>query len=136
MISSSDKKQQLLRQSVLYKDEMQEEFQNVKYRTDELLKKVLIIGGSLAITYMLFRQFSNSKRKRKTVKNEGGPINQYPEETEAVIEKQPSQFAMLASEIGSSLANQATQLLLQVAKEKLVELLKPKETNLEDDENS
>lgn len=136
MISSSDKKQQLLRQSALYKDEMQEEFQNVKYRTDEMLKKALIIGGSLAITYMLFRQFSKSKRKKKAVKNESNNITTDQEEDEELMVKQPSQFAMMASEIGSNLANQATQFLLQIAKEKLMDLLQPKETNLEDEQNS
>lgn len=136
MISSSDKKKQLLKQSVLYKEEFEEEFKLIKNRTDDLLKKVLVIGGSLAVTYLLFRQLSNSKRKQKRVRKN---IDINPDEgtTEDVIFSQPpSQFALIASEIGANLANQATSFLLQVAKDKLMELLQPKETNQEEDEDS
>ncbi len=137
MISSSDKKKQLLKQSALYKEELEEEFEKVKYRTDELLKKALIIGGSLALTYFLFRQLSDSKKKKIVIDKKTTLLPNNESVTEEVeVRSAPSQFSVIAAEVGTALAQQATAFLLQLAKDKLLELLQPKETTINEDENS
>lgn len=133
---SSLQKKKLITQSDLYKDEFERELKMVKEQTNELLKKALIIGGSLAVTYILFRQITASKRKKQVVtktivsKNDEGNF----EEVAAI--EQPSRLTSIVSEIGTTLANEATSFLLTLAKEKLIELLAPKETNESIDEDS
>lgn len=134
-MSTSVEKRRLLKQSDIYKDEFERELKIVKFQTNELLKNALIIGGSLAVTYILFRQITANKRKKKTLntivsKNEQGELQ------EVTTIQQPSRFATIASDIGATIANEATFFLLNLAKEKLMELLTPKETNTSTDEDS
>lgn len=134
-MSTSLEKRKLQVQSDLYKDEFERELKMVKQQTNELLKNTLIIGGSLALTYILFRQLTSTKRKKRTlaktiIKNDKGEIEEI-----AALET-PSRFASIASEIGTTLANEATYFLLNLAKEKLLELLSPKETDESTHEDS
>lgn len=134
-MSTSVEKRRLLKQSDIYKDEFERELKTVKHQTNELLKNALIIGGSLALTYILFRQITASKGKKKTLntivsKNEQGEVQ------EVTTIQQPSRFATIASDIGATIANEATFFLLNLAKEKLMELLTPKETNTSTNEDS
>ncbi len=134
-MSTSIEKKKLMAQSELYKDEFERELKVLKYQTNEILKNTLIIGGSLAVTYILFRQFTSKKRKKRAaatalIKNE-----ESEQQTEITTFEQPSQFASIVSNIGTTLANEATYFLLNLAKEKLFELLTPKETNQAPDED-
>ena len=133
----SREKKKLQTQSDLYKDEFEKELKMVKYQTNELLKNTLIIGGSLALTYILFRQISKSKKKKKIVRAYNAMAQgEASLPIEAIPVEQPSRFSMIASEVGTTIANEITFFLLKLAKEKLLELLVPKEPTPSDDEDS
>ena len=136
-MSISTEKKKLQTQSDLYKDEFEKELKLVKHQTNELIKNTLIIGGSLAVTYFLFRQIASSKKKKKFARavsaiseREGNvAVEQLPIE-------QPSRLSIIASEIGTTIANEVTFFLLNLAKEKLLELLTPKEPTPSEDDDS
>lgn len=133
----SSEKKRLKTQSDLYKDEFEKELKLVKYQTNELIKNTLIIGGSLALTYILFRQVTAGKRKKKRMASSTMSATDERTQPEVVTTyEQPSRFSAMASEIGTTLANEATFFLLNLAKEKLLELLTPKEPTPSEDDHS
>lgn len=133
----SREKKKLKTQSDLYKDEFEKELKLVKYQTNELIKNTLIIGGSLALTYILFRQITGSKKKKKRMASNVMITNDEKSQPEVVTTfEEPSRFSVIASEIGTTIANEATFFLLNLAKEKLMELLAPKEPTPTEDDHS
>ena len=136
-MSASIQKKKLLVQSNLYKDDFERELKIVKHQTNELLKNTLIIGGSLALTYILFRQVTSRRNKKRVFANTLDTKNIRDDVEEITTLERPSRFNSILSEIGTSLANEATAFLLSIAKEKLLELLTPKDTVADDaDEDS
>jgi hypothetical protein len=88
----------------------------------------LIIGGSLAVTYFIISQWGKSKsKKKKASEKEGAGFTAEPESDEA------SAVPSLFSQIGNKVINQASLILLDIAKEKLLEYL---ESRKKRDENS
>ena len=121
--TDDEMKRDLLRKSAHHRDELESEVKLITENTQKIVTNALIIGGSLALTYILVRQFTKApKRKRrvkaakiKLVKNE--PASEV-EEYEASSES-PGVF----SQIGAAMAGQASMFLLNLAKEKLNEFL-------------
>jgi hypothetical protein len=133
----SREKKKLKTQSDLYKDEFEKELKLVKYQTNELIKNTLIIGGSLALTYILFRQITAGKKRKKRMASNAVITNvERSQPEDLTLIEQPSRFATIASEIGTTIANEATFFLLNLAKEKLMELLASKESTQSDDDHS
>ena len=122
--TDDDMKQELLRKSARHREELEGEVRLITENTQKIITNALIIGGSLALTYALVRQFSKTpKRKRKTkaariqlVKEESAP------ETEEIIETSSVGPGMFG-QIGAAVASQASMFLLNLAKEKLNEFL-------------
>jgi len=119
LLESDDPKTQLLRKAANQKHAMSEEVQLISDKTEKIIKNALLIGGTLAASYMLYTLLSGSgiKKKRKKIKvvhaTEDDDVENVTESEEpGVIEK-----------IGTVLASQASVFLISLAKEKLGEYL-------------
>ncbi len=111
-------KKKLIETSDRHKRELEKEVKSMKDRTERMLTNALIIGGSLALTYFVISQVRGSKAKKKKAK---GKINEDSEtkQEEEVVSTEPS----LISKVGTRILSQATMILLDMAKEKLLEYL-------------
>ncbi len=115
-------KSQLLQKAAQQRQEIESEVHEITDRTEKVLTNALIIGGALALTYFLVRGFSSSKkRKARKARAKAKPAEvDDAEEAEVYEESGPSR---ILSQIGTAVASQATVLLLDLAKEKLIEFL-------------
>jgi hypothetical protein len=109
-------KKRLLETSNRHRQEMEREIKDISQKTEKVLKNALIIGGALALTYVVVNQLSSSKSKKK--KPGKDKAIEIPMETERTEESQS-----LLSKVGDKALNMATVLLLDLAKEKLSEYL-------------
>lgn len=127
-------KSQLQQKAAQQREEIESEMHEITDRTEKVLTNALIIGGALALTYFLVRGFS-AKKKRKArkakVKAKATEVDG-EEETEVYETSGPSQ---ILSQIGTAVASQATMILLDLAKEKLMEYLQA-QAQKKADENS
>jgi hypothetical protein len=111
-------KRKLIETSDRHKRELQKEVKTITDKSERALKNALIIGGSLALAYFVISQVSSSRKKKKTVKtNEESDVDENQAE-----DKEPS----FISKIGTQVINQATFILLEIAKDKLAEYLQSK----------
>ena len=118
-------KKRLIETSLRHKHEMEREVKDLSDRSEKMLKNALIIGGALALTYVVVNQLSSRKVKRKKSK----PAKLVTTEVEEVEEHEPS----MLSQMGDKLVNTATLFLLDLAKEKLNDYLQTRKLK---DENS
>lgn len=131
LFETNDTKSELLKRSAHQRNVLEEEMKQFTERTGKAVTNGLLIGGALLTGYLLVRVFSSSKeevkprkKKRKhkhTVQYASSPAPA-PQEVDVEV-SQPSVFVSLLSDIGTSVASQATALLLSLAKEKLMEFL-------------
>ncbi len=115
-------KSSLLKKSAQYREDLEGEAKVISDRTEKIITNALIVGGSLALTYFLYRQFSgggSKKRKSKAKKDKAvGGVTEVGEEIE-----ETSGPNKIISQIGTALVSQASVFLLSMAKEKLSEYL-------------
>ncbi len=119
-------KKRLIESSLRHKQEMEREVKDISDRSEKMLKNALIIGGALALTYVVVNQLSSTKTKKKKAKH---PKNVSIEEEDDEEVESPS----MLSQMGDKLVSTATLFLLDLAKEKLSDYLQTKKTK---DENS
>jgi hypothetical protein len=116
-------KSKLLNKSARYREELEDEAKEITDRTEKLIKNALIIGGSLALAYFTYKQFSGGTKKRKVKVKKARPAPESSAEVEEEeVEEASSQNNVLAN-IGTALVSQASVFLLSLAKEKLAEYL-------------
>lgn len=122
--SQDPEKKKLIEASDRHKKALEKEMGELKERTDKMLTNALIIGGSLALTYFVISSISKSKKKKRKKKqmalaqaNGTEAVNVAGEDDEE--DSGPS----LMKVVGDRLMNQATAVLLDLAKEKLGEYL-------------
>ena len=129
-------KSQLLQKASQQREELQEDMKELTERTEKVLTNALIIGGALALTYLLVRGFSGTKRKRKS---KAKPVKKVAAVGETEEEDDdgasPSTASTILSQVGSAIATQATVILLDLAREKLAEFLQA-QTQKKSDEHS
>jgi len=90
------------------------------------LKNALIIGGALALKYLVVNQLSSTKiKKKKTKKAKSADVE--------LVEEDEDESPSVLSQMGDKLVNTATLFLLDLAKEKLADYLQTKKSK---DENS
>jgi hypothetical protein len=109
-------KKRLLETSDQHRRELEREVNQIAARGERVLKNALIIGGTLAITYLLVTQLTrknSSSAKAQQVDAEPQPILT-PEFEEPT----------LLAKVGSKVANAATLMLLEMAREKLTDYFK------------
>ena len=116
-----DAKNKLQLKSALQREALEEEAKLISARTEKVLTNALIIGGALAATYFLVRQFSGSKPKRRRHSKKIKLISSPAEETSE--DDEPNNMPGIVTQLGTALASQATAFLLDLAKEKLSEYL-------------
>ena len=123
LIDGDEIKRQLIRKSARHREQIEGDVRLVTESTEKIVTNALIIGGSLALTYYLVRQFTGSSKKKSRKKAAKIKLVQSPaggtEVTEATESSSPGVFGQL----GAALASQATLFLLSLAKDKLKEFL-------------
>ncbi len=124
LLEPNDYKRELLKKSALHKSELEDEVKQISDRTQKVITNALIIGGTLAVTYFLVKQFSGSKTKvkakAKKTKIASDAVTEEEDDDEVI---QSSGVPAIVSQIGTALLSQASVLLLSLAKEKLSEYL-------------
>ena len=118
-------KRRLLETSNRHRQEMEREIKDISQKTEKVLKNALVIGGALALTYIVVSQLSSSKTKKKKSRKDKDIENFVNEEP---AEESPS----ILSQLGDKALNMATVLLLDLAKEKLSEYLQHRKSKDED----
>jgi hypothetical protein len=98
----------------------------------------LIVGGALAVSYLLYRQFSSKSKKKKKKKQVRGTMPPAVGKATDLDGEEADEPSGLLAGVGGALASQALTLLLAIAKEKLMEYLKEqgKTTTNEHTENT
>jgi hypothetical protein len=117
---SNDPKAELLKKSAMHRHGLEEEVKQISERTEKIITNALIIGGTLAVAYLLVRQFSGSSFKKNSKTQKG---TESPSKTEVNNSEEEPSSPGIASQIGAALASHATVFLLTIAKEKLSEYL-------------
>lgn len=119
--TQNPERKKLLETSERHKRELEKEVKHVSERTEKVLKNALVIGGALAVTYLLVSQLGSGKKKKKSAKIrlQATPVASSHSTAEEEDET-PSAFAS----IGTKIADTATVMLLDMAKEALTEFLK------------
>ncbi len=94
-----------------------------------------MIGGTLALTYFVLRQFTASRRKKK--RSERIRIVQAQADGSEISPQEDSAGSGIMAQIGTTLATQAAAFLLDIARQKLSEYIEEKLAEKgEDDERS
>ena len=120
LLESDDPKGRLLKKSASQKAAIEEEVNLLSARTEKIVINALVIGGALAISYLLVRQVGKKTKKKKV--NKSLAVTSLPEEEEEESQTS-SKFVEALTGIGTMMASQATSFLLALAKEKLMEYL-------------
>jgi DNA gyrase/topoisomerase IV subunit B len=124
-------KKKLIETSDRHKHELEKEVKAISDKTERVVKNALIIGGTLALTYLVVSQLGSSKKKRKKTKAKQSEGEDIPDSILGDVSASYSPPSFI-SQIGERLATQATALLLGIAKDKLAEYLsnrQPKDEN-------
>ncbi|MFZ5999867.1 MAG: hypothetical protein ACOYW3_05110 [Bacteroidota bacterium] len=121
-------KRKLVEASERHKRELEREVTDITKKTERIVTNALIIGGALALTYFAVRQLSG-KSKKKSAKKKAVQVvaadDDDNEEELAIASAGPS----LISQIGTKIVDQATLMLLDIAREKLAEYLQNRKSN-------
>jgi hypothetical protein len=128
-------KSRLLKKTSQYREDLEDEAKVISDKTEKMITNALIIGGSLALTYFAYKQFSGgSKTKRKSKVKKIKVVGAAPaEEEEEEIQVEESGPSKIISQIGTALVSQASVFLLSMAKEKLAEYLQAQEQKKTDE---
>ena len=115
-------KKRLMDEAKKHKDNLTGDVRFVTERTEKMITNSLVIGGALALTYVLVKQFSSAKSKKKK-STAIMLVAQAPGETAATKDDDENNGNSILEQIGTKIANEATLFLLNLAKEKLSEYL-------------
>ena len=118
-------KRKLIETSHRHRQEMGRELKEISDKSEKVLKNALMIGGALALTYLVVSQLSSSKSKKKKAKKTF-------EEDEETMDEVENESPTLLSKMGDKVLNVATVFLLDLAKEKLSDYLKNRKSKDED----
>jgi Icc-related predicted phosphoesterase len=118
-------KKKLIETSHRHRQEMERELKDISERSEKILKNALIIGGALALTYIVVNQLSSKSKKKKSKKAE--------ELTHELAEEVEHEGPSMLAKMGDKAVNIATLFLLDLAKEKLADYLSQRKSK---DENS
>jgi FtsZ-interacting cell division protein ZipA len=123
--SQDPEKKKLLETSDRHRQEMEREIKDISEKTERVLKNALIIGGALALTFIVVSQLGSSKSRKKKLKDR-------KEEEKSGDEISEVEAPSLISKLGDKAMNMATMFLLDLAKEKLSEYLQQRKSKNED----
>lgn len=130
--SQDPEKKKLIETSDRHKRELEKEVHDLTKKTERVLTNALIIGGSLALTYFVISSLSGKKKRKKNKAAKARAASASPDGIDEELEE-ADYGPSIVSQIGTRVLNQATVMILQIAKEKLFEYL---ESRKKADENS
>lgn len=111
-------RRKLVETSDRHKRELEREVKDMSDKTEKVVKNALIIGGVLAVSYLLITQLGAGKKKKK-LKAKSAVVATTNEE-----EEDEPEVPGVLSQIGTKVVDTATLVLLDLAKEALAEFLK------------
>lgn len=115
-------KKKLIEASDRHKRAMEKELGDLSQKTDRVLKNALIIGGSLALTFLVITALSKKrKKKKKKLALEAAAQPGLTPDTEKNEEEEEG--PSILGTVGTQLLNQASVILLDLARQKLKEHL-------------
>jgi hypothetical protein len=124
-------KKRLLETSDRHKHELEKEVKDLSDKTERIVKNALIIGGTLAVTYLIVSSLSSSRKKKNKAKVHQTESSE--EDAAAGVKNGSYSSPSFLSQLGERFTAQATALLLGIAKDKLSEYLSNRKQK---DENS
>lgn len=122
-------KRKLIETSERHRRELEKEVSDLGQRTEQVLTNALIVGGVMALSYFAIRQFSKGKSKKKKKHKKNKVV---AESNGATTEPQTANAPEppgLISQIGDRVINHATLILVDLAREKLMEYLESRKKN-------
>jgi hypothetical protein len=131
--SQDPERKQLLETSERHKRALEKEVHDLTKKTERMLTNALIIGGSLALTYFVISSLSGRKKKKKKKAAIAKAQADSGDGDEHFEEKHEDHEPSIVSQIGTRVLSQATVMILDIAKDKLLEYL---ESRKKADENS
>ncbi|SRR5258708_27390641 len=118
-------KRKLIETSHRHRQEMGRELKDISDKGEKVLKNALMIGGALALTYLIVSQLSSSKTKKKKTKK-------VIDGDDEIMDEAENESPSLLSKMGDRVLNVATVFLLDLAKETLSDYLKNRKSKDED----
>ena len=125
-------KKRLIETSDRHKQELEKEVKAISDKTERIVKNALIIGCTLAVTYLIVNKISSSKTKRKKAKAKQHDEDETPDSIMEDVSG-PNSSPSFLSQLGERVTTGATAILLGIAKDKLAEYLSNRKQK---DENS
>jgi hypothetical protein len=123
--SQDPEKKRLIEASERHKRALQKDVTDLSKKTEKMLTNALIIGGALALSYLLVRQLSSSSKPKKHKKGKKVTATVVPVSTsdddDDEDEDQGSPGFLAA--MGNKVISQATVILVDIARQKLMEYL-------------
>lgn len=122
--TDNPEKGQLLKKSAHHRHLLEEEVKLISDRSEKIITNALVIGGALALTYLLVSGLSGTSEKKKSKARKARSVESEQGETSTSEEEdlEPERSGIV-SQIGAVIAAQATGFLLSIAREKIVEFL-------------
>ena len=121
-------KRKLLETSERHRRELEKEVSDITKKTERVLTNALIVGGLLAVTSFALSQLSGKSKKKKPKTHKGDAVAADADTAEEQLLAAPAAPSLLA-EIGTKVVNQATMILIDIAREKLMEYLENRKRN-------
>lgn len=121
--SNDPEKKRLIEASERHKRALEKDFTGLSGDTQKLLTNALIIGGVLAVSYLVVRQFSSSSKPKKSKKTRKVTVVQPAVSNGQDDEEEESHSPGLLADIGTKIASQATIILVDIARQKLMDYL-------------
>ena len=126
-------KKKLVESSDRHKRALEKEIGQLTEKTDRVFTNALIIGGSLALTYFIVSGLASRKRKKRKAARAQAATDEGESSTLTVESGEVDTGPSFINKLGTKIVDQATLMLLSLAREKLAEYL---ETRKSKDENS
>jgi Icc-related predicted phosphoesterase len=126
-------KKRLIEASDRHKHEIEKEVKELSDKTERIVKNALIIGGTLAVTYLLVSSLTSRRKKKKIKSKINRAVASESDDSEADVASASFAPPSILSQLGERFATQATAVLLGIAKDKLTEYLSNRKQK---DENS
>jgi hypothetical protein len=112
----------LLETSDRHKKAMEKELTDLTKKTDKMLKNALIIGSSLAVTFLVISALS-TKRKKKKKKQAIAAAAKAGEPVDAIETGEDDDSPSVLGQVSKQIINAASVVLLDMARQKLSEYL-------------
>lgn len=121
--SQDPEKKRLIEASDRHKRALEKGVSDLSNNTQKALTNAAIIGGVLALSYILVRQLSPSGKPKKHKKKAKVTVVQPQVSTDDDEDDEDTGSPSLLADIGTKIASQATVFLIDLARQKLMEYL-------------